>query len=101
MMNFNPGPISKSTVARLNHHGIPAEQNQRFPLKVTAEDMTGAQHIVAMKRSEHTYAIQTYFPAHLERVEFWEIHDMDCTAPEEMFPHLERAVMALVERLDD
>ncbi len=47
------------------------------------------------------YAIQTYFPTHLERTVFWEIHDLDCTVPEEMFPHLERAVMALIDRLDD
>jgi protein-tyrosine phosphatase len=99
MMNFNPGPMSRAATARLNQHGISSEAYQRFPLKVTLEDMAAAQIIVAMKRSEHLYAIETYFPTQLDRVEFWDIHDLDCVQPEEMFPHLEQAVTQLIERL--
>jgi low molecular weight protein-tyrosine phosphatase len=100
MMNFNPGPISRAATARLNQQGIATDAYRRFPLKVTVEDMEAAQVIVAMKRGEHSYAIETYFPAQLQRVEFWDIHDLDCCQPEEMFPQLEQAVTELIERLD-
>jgi protein-tyrosine phosphatase len=100
MMNDNAGPMSRAATTRLGHHGISTDAYQRFPQKVTLQDMEAAQLIVAMKRSEHHYAIQNYFPTQLARVEFWEIHDLDCAQPEEMFPQLEQAVMTLVERLE-
>jgi protein-tyrosine phosphatase len=100
MLNDNFGPMSRSVVARLDGQGIATGEYMRFPQKVTLGDMEGAQAIVAMKRSEHLYAIQTYFPTQLERVEFWDIHDLDSAEPDEMFPELERAVLSLVERLE-
>ncbi len=99
MMNDNPGPMSCAATARLNHHGISAEPYQRFPRKVTLSDMEAAQRIVAMKRGEHRDAIQTYFPTQLERVEFWDIHDLDRVMPEEMWPNLESAILALLDQL--
>jgi protein-tyrosine phosphatase len=99
MMNDNPGPMSRVATARLHHHGIPSDVYQWFPKKVTLEDMEAAQRIVAMKRSEHLYAIQTYFATQLDRVEFWDIHDLDCATPEEMWPLLEQAVLSLMDRL--
>jgi hypothetical protein len=35
----------------------------------------------------------------LERVEFWEVHDLDCAGPEEAMPCLEQEVVALMDRL--
>jgi protein-tyrosine phosphatase len=99
MLNDNLGPMSRVATARLGHHGIPADTYQRFPKKVTLEDMEAAQRIIAMKRSEHLYAIENYFSTQLDRVEFWDIHDLDSATPEEMWPHLESALLALLDQL--
>ena len=97
----NPGPMSRYTVARLKHHGISVEAYQRFPIEATHHDFAAAQHVVAVKESEHRHQIQARFPTHLQRVEFWEVHDLDCVGPEVTIPHLEREVLALMDRLVD
>ena len=58
-----------------------------------------AEHIVAVKETEHRPLIQARFPTWLGRVEFWEVHDLDCVGPEIAIPHLEREVFSLIERL--
>ena len=63
-------------------------------------DFAAADHIVAVKQTEHRSQIEARFPAHLDRVEFWEVHDLDCAGPEATIPHLEREVLALMERLE-
>jgi protein-tyrosine phosphatase len=39
------------------------------------------------------------FPTWMERVEFWEVHDLDRARPEQAIPHLEDEVMRLIDRL--
>lgn len=95
----NPGPMSRNTLARLKHHGIPTDAYQRFPIDVATEDFESAHHVVAVKETEHRPLLETRFPAWLEFVEFWEVHDLDCAGPEEAIPHLEREVMGLMGRL--
>jgi protein-tyrosine phosphatase len=95
----NPGFMSRHTLARLAQHGISVDAYQRLPQEVAPADFAAAQHIVAVKRTEHFPQIEARFPAYLSRVEFWEVHDLDCARPDDTIPHLEREVMSLVERL--
>ena len=96
---LNDGTLSRHTVARLRHHGIPTDAYKRFPISVAHQDFEASDHVVAMKRTEHRHLIQARFPSWLERVEFWEVHDLDCSGPEVVMPHLEREVLGLMERL--
>ncbi len=95
---FNFGPMSGFTEARLQSRGISSEAYQRLPLDVTSTDFESADHVVAVKEAEHRPLIQRRFPDWLERVEFWQVHDIDCARPEEALPQLERHVDELVER---
>jgi len=97
----NPGPMSHYTVQRLKVLGIPIDKYQRLPQDVTANDFAAAHHIVAVKGGEHRPLMQSRFPAWVECVEFWEVHDLDCAGPEETMSHLEREVLALIDRLHD
>ena len=99
MRNIHPGFMSAFTLARLEELGIPVDSHQRMPIKATLRDFVIADHFVAMKRSEHHPPIQASFPSHVERAEFWEVHDLDCAGPAETLPILERKVLALIERL--
>jgi protein-tyrosine phosphatase len=99
LVRFNPGPISPYAVARLAHHRIPTDEYQRFPRDAANHDFESAAHIIAVKKTEHRPLVEARFLSWLERVEFWEVHDLDCAGPEETMPHLEREVIGLIERL--
>jgi hypothetical protein len=43
--------------------------------------------------------IERAFPCWLDRVEFWQVDDLDCGGPEQAIPHLNGEVNRLVERL--
>ncbi len=96
---LNPGMMSRASVQRLAQQNISVEDYQRPPRDLTLADLQTVQHVVAVKETEHRPLIATRFPLWLERVEFWEVHDLDCAGPEVALPHLEREVFSLVNRL--
>jgi len=97
--NRNPGPISSHTAVRLTELGVTLELYLRLPLPVSAQDFARADHVIAVKETEHRPLIEQNFPSILNQVEFWEVHDLDCAGPEVAIPHLEREVGDLVTRL--
>lgn len=99
LVKSNVGPLSCYTIARLAALGIPVDEQQRLPLPVTEDDFATAGHIVAVKGIEHRPLIEAGFPAWLDRVEFWEVHDVDCATADEALPILETQVLALLTRL--
>jgi protein-tyrosine phosphatase len=70
----NPGPMSRHAMARLSRHGILLDEYQRLPQDVTPADFASAQHVIAVKRTEHWPLMKSRFPDWLERVEYWEVH---------------------------
>jgi protein-tyrosine phosphatase len=99
LQKSNPGPMSCHAIARLCELGVPLDKYLRLPLPVTVVDFAEADHVVAVKETEHRPLIQSRFPASLRQVEFWEVHDLDCAGPELAIPQLEREVVQLVARL--
>ncbi len=96
----NLGPMSPFTLARLRLHGIPSEPHLRLPLDTAANDLAASHHVVAVKRDEHYPLMARRFPEWLGRVEFWDVHDIDCASPADALPHLETQVLALLGRLE-
>jgi protein-tyrosine phosphatase len=95
----NVGPMSAFTRARLAEHAIDCGPYDRLPLDASDADFASADHVVAVKRTEHHHRMQRRFPQWIGKVEFWEVHDLDCATPQEAMPHLEREVLALLNRL--
>jgi protein-tyrosine phosphatase len=95
----NIGPISQHAVFALERLGIPLPGEPRMPLAVTEADLQSAQYVIAAKRTEHFPLVENLFPAWIERIEFWEIHDLDVAQPQEALPELERHVLRFVSRL--
>ena len=97
--HYNPGLMSHHTLARLSRLGVSLGAYQRLPLAAAPPDFVSADHIVAVKQTEHRPMIEARFAAWLDRVEFWEVHDLDLAGPDEAIPQLEREVVGLMERL--
>jgi protein-tyrosine phosphatase len=95
----NVGPISRHASDRLRQLGIEDESVRRFPESLTADDLAAANLIVAVKDAEHRPMLATAHPKWLERVEFWEVHDLDCAPPEAALPVLEAEIRRLLARL--
>ena len=95
----NPGFMSRDTMQALEVIGIPYEEHLRYPHLVEEVDFLAADHVIAVKEAEHRPMIARGFSAWLDRVEFWQVHDLDCATPDETLAHLSWEVSALVERL--
>ncbi|MGE0761193.1 MAG: low molecular weight phosphatase family protein [Pirellulaceae bacterium] len=96
---LNAGAISSHTRSALEKRGILFDTYLRAPRPVTNADFAAADHVVAVKEQEHRPLITRHFPQWLNRVEFWQVHDLDCCGPEDTIPHLDREVDRLVKRL--
>ena len=97
----NPGPMARYTMEALRSRGISIENHLRLPIRVTDNDFESTDHIVAVKEAEHRPMIRQSFSKWLDRVEFWQVHDLDCCGPEETIPHLDAEVTALMQRLEN
>lgn len=95
----NPGHISRHSLCRLLLLEIPSDDYRRFPMDLTLADLRSADQIVAVQGTEHRPLITARFPEWLDKIEYWEVHDIDFTSPEEALPQLEKEVTALMERL--
>ena len=97
----NIGPISQSAVHALSRLGVPIDGKHRDPQPVTLSDFVNSEIVVAVKESEHRPVIDIFFPEWTDRVEYWNVDDLDCATPEVSLPHLEKKVRALVTRLQE
>jgi len=95
----NPGPLSVHTIAALTRLRLGFDDNLREPLLVTDDDFAAADRVVAVKEAEHRGMIERDFPSRLTQVEFWHVHDLDCSGPDEALAELDQLVIALVDEL--
>lgn len=95
----NVGPISIHARKGLSERGIELPDDVRFPIEVTEEELNAAKRIVAVKEAEHRSMVAQKFPEWGDRIEFWQIHDIDCAEPADALPELHAAVMKLHEEL--
>ncbi|WP_397568130.1 low molecular weight phosphatase family protein [Schlesneria sp. T3-172] len=95
----NLGHMSRYTIGHLGRLEIPFTQYERLPQDLTVQDLEAAHHVVAVKETEHRPLMTARFPDWLHKVEFWQVHDIDCASPEEALPHLEKEVTRLLGRL--
>jgi protein-tyrosine phosphatase len=68
-------------------------------VQVTEQDLGRANLIIALKEAEHRWMLAEQFPAWVDRVEYWHVHDLDCAKPKDALAQLEREVVALASRL--
>jgi len=98
LLQEDAGPISPYTLHGLALRDIPIG-SIRAPIALTEQDLDSAKHIVALKQTEHQPLLHSRFPGWVERVEYWQIDDIEDAHPNDALPQIESAVLALLQRL--
>lgn len=95
----NIGPISPHTLRGLRRRGIPAPHPARFPRQLAEADLLTAELVIALKEAEHRPLLARKFPWWVDRIEYWQVHDVDCAHPDDALAEIDRAMGALLQRL--
>lgn len=95
----NVGAISKYAVEALKQRGIEILSEERFPKSPVTDDFQKFDLIIAVDESEHRPLMQERFPDFLDSIEYWLIHDIDKTSPQEALEELETKVKDLIKEL--
>ena len=95
----NIGPFRAMRWTPCKRRGIPLEDQPRDPKPLTLADLAEADLVVAVKEAEHRAMMAAQFPLWTDRIEYWQVDDLDCAEAHEALPHLENQIHALVERL--
>ncbi len=93
------GPISPFAIDGLAARGIMLDGNLRHPLQVAETDLASAARIIAMKEAEHRAPLERLFPQHATRVEYWQMHDIDCAEPPACLAQIDQAITTLITSL--
>jgi protein-tyrosine phosphatase len=95
----NTGPISQYTLEELAYRGLAVEEPVRYPMQVGDYDLANADLVVALKEEEHRTVLQSRYSHWLDRVEYWNVDDLDVAAAQDALAELERNIKALIRRL--
>lgn len=94
-----PDRISPHAVAALAERSIPLSCTAARPCQVSNTDSATAHRIIALKEAEHRVMLQKLHPGWEDCVEYWDIHDIEISAPRTEIPRLEEKVLATLETL--
>jgi protein-tyrosine phosphatase len=97
----NVGPISPFTLYALGEMAVSARAADRFPKQCTADDLSNAALVVAVKEAEHRPLMRERFAEWENRLDYWHIHDVEDETPTEALKLLAEEVRALVRRLPE
>jgi protein-tyrosine phosphatase len=94
----NVGPLSAHACQGLATRGVPLPKVVRFPRQLDESDLLGARHVVAVKEAEHRRLLRERFAGWEDRVEYWDIDDVDCAPPDTALALLEQEVGRLLSQ---
>ncbi|MEM6296389.1 MAG: low molecular weight phosphatase family protein [Myxococcota bacterium] len=94
----NVGPMSKYALAALRALDVDPEP-LRAPLQLHEADLQRATRVVVVDREEHRPMMAQQFGAWLDRVEYWQIEDIDRATPDDALVRLRAELDVLIEGL--
>lgn len=94
----NLGPLSPFASQRLSRRGI-ALPAPRLPQQAVERDFAAADRVIALKETEHRPLMLAKFPAWTDRIEYWQVHDIDFALPNVALGQIDTQVDALLAQL--
>ncbi|MCC6511188.1 MAG: low molecular weight phosphatase family protein [Pirellulaceae bacterium] len=95
--------LSPNNVGKISQHTAEACQRQqlaydpdRGPAVVMEADFQAADRVIAVKETEHRPMMRQRFPEWENKIEYWEIDDIDCATPDVALVKLAEKVQAVV-----
>ncbi len=98
LTSANVGPLSQFTIEHCEQIGVDYSP-QRDPRALELSDLQTATRTIALKEIEHRPMMQMQFPDWVDRIEYWQVHDIDCAPPSEALPQISRRVDELIAQL--
>lgn len=95
----NIGPISPRVMIRLREREILLKDKIRFPIQLTQADLQRADLVIALNEPEHRKLMQQRFPAWADRVNYWQVPDLDQLDSEVAFSRIEQNVAEQLQQL--
>jgi protein-tyrosine phosphatase len=95
----NVGPISVHARQACAARDLPLPEPPRMPLSLGEGDLDTAHLVIALKEAEHRPYLSRLFPAWVDRVRYWHVHDLDAAAACDAMNELERLVRGLAAEL--
>jgi len=91
-----PTPLSPYTAARLGELGIPLDLTAALPRQLSEEDLRRAHRSVALRKQEHRPMMRSSHPTWVDRIEYWDVRDIDEGPPDQALARIEMAVEELL-----
>lgn len=94
------GNISVHTLDALGTLGIDLVHTSAKPKQLSEKDLKQAGRVVALKEAEHRPMMETQFPEWADRIEYWQVHDLDFAIPAAALGEIRDLVNSLISELD-
>jgi protein-tyrosine phosphatase len=95
----NVGAISQYAVEALAIRLVSVSDDERFPQSATEQDFQSATKIIALDELEHRPLMRERFPQWVDKIEYWLVHDIDKTFPQEALGQIETNLLQLIAQL--
>lgn len=95
---INEGLISPHTVRFMDDTGIPLGR-LRFPEQQEERHFQNACKVIALDEVEHRPMMEKMFPEWVDKIEYWQVHDIDFTEPNVALNVLKKQVEKLSSSL--
>ncbi|MGY4368241.1 protein-tyrosine phosphatase [Bradyrhizobium sp. LB1.3] len=95
----NVGPISPYALQALQAKGIEAGGAARIPVLCTLADFADAELVVALKEAEHRPMIEQRFSGIANRIEYWDVDDIEFLDPRTALGKIDELVRMLIRRM--
>ncbi|MGK7946108.1 MAG: low molecular weight phosphatase family protein [Microcystaceae cyanobacterium] len=96
----NVGAMSPHVIEALADHGIVLEIDAlRDPMSVQEKDFEEADRVIAVDEAAHRPLMAQKFPAWKDKIDYWQVKDLDENPTEPPLKQLERLLDQLISEL--
>jgi protein-tyrosine phosphatase len=97
----NVGPVYPGVLERMKTLGFPAQTEPRFPVRLEVADLETAGLVIAINKSEHRPLISQQFDGWADRIQYWDVPDLNLMTTEGAFSRIEQHVTALIQQIQN
>jgi protein-tyrosine phosphatase len=96
---YNIGPLSPFALQGLQLRGCSPTGGGRMPRQCAAIDLESADRIIALNEPEHRPLVRERFPEWEQRMQFWQVEDVELVRPEIALAAIEQHIDVLLGAL--